>query len=329
MKISILLPVFNTEDYLSECLDSILAQTETDWELLAINDFSTDGSWDILQRYQQRDVRIRALQNKEKGIIPALRLAYAESKGQLITRMDSDDIMTSDKLKQLKALLQFYGKGHLATGFVQYFAEDELKEGYQKYEQWLNGLTANASNFSEIYKECVIPSPAWMLQREDLDACGAFNPNTYPEDYDLCFRFYEQELKVVSTPQVLHHWRDYATRTSRTDAHYSDNRFLSLKLQYFLRLDRQATQPLCLWGAGRKGKKIAQALSKRGIEFQWFCDTVTKIGKDIYGVRLQPYQALARLQQPQIIVAVAAPDAQTDIRAFLEANKLEEAFFFC
>ncbi len=327
-KISILLPVFNTEKYLAECLDSILAQSEENWELLAVNDFSTDSSWDILQDYQQRDARIQVLQNTAKGIIPALRLAYSKSSGGFITRMDSDDVMPPEKLKQLKALLQFYGKGHLATGLVRYFAED-LKDGYRKYEQWLNGLTLEARNFSAIYKECVIPSPAWMLHREDLERCQAFLPDTYPEDYDLCFRYYEQGLKVVSTPQVVHHWRDYQNRTSRTDAHYSDNRFLSLKLHYFLKLERKTSQPLCVWGAGKKGKQIAASLSKKGIEFQWFCNTVTKIGKEIYGVILQPYQALARLEQPQIIIAVAAPDAQASIRTFLEKKELKNAFFFC
>lgn len=328
MKISILLPVFNTAKYLPECLDSILAQTESDWELLAIDDFSTDESWTILQAYQKRDARVKAFQNTEKGIIPALRLAYSKSIGQFITRMDSDDVMAVEKLQALKALLLHYGRGVVATGLVKYFSEVGVKDGYRRYETWLNELSLSQTNFTEIYKECSIASPCWMLHRGDLEQCGAFQSDIYPEDYELCFRFYEQGFQPVCHPKILHHWRDYPTRTSRTDANYADNHFLDLKLHYFLKLDKKE-QPLCLWGAGRKGKQIAKALQRRGVPFQWFCDTVTKIGKDIYGVTLQPYQAIARLENPQIIIAVAAPDAQSSIRQFLQQHHLDQAFFFC
>lgn len=329
MKISILLPVFNTAKYLPECLDSILAQTETNWELLAVDDFSTDESWSILQAYQIRDERIKAYKNTEKGIIPALRLAYSKGSGQFITRMDSDDVMAVEKLKALKAILSHRGRGVVATALVKYFAVDGVKDGYHRYETWLNQLSLSQNNFTEIYKECSIASPCWMLHREDLDQCGAFDSAIYPEDYDLCFRFYEQNFQPVCHPKVLHYWRDYASRTSRTDANYADNRFLDLKMHYFLKLDRAAEQALCLWGAGKKGKQIAKVLQQQGIDFQWFCDTVTKIGKDIYGVTMQPYQAIARLENPQIIVAVAAPDAQVSIRQFLKQHELENTFFFC
>ena len=74
--ISILLPVYNNSLHLGECLDSILAQSEASWELIAVNDHSTDDSWQILQRYALRDARIRPRRNTgPKGIIPALRIA--------------------------------------------------------------------------------------------------------------------------------------------------------------------------------------------------------------------------------------------------------------
>ena len=83
----------------------------------------------------------------------------------------------------------------MATGLVKYFSETTLGDGYQKYEQWLNQLTLENRNFEDIYKECVIPSPAWMCHRDDLDNCGGFAQQQYPEDYDLCFRFYKNKLK--------------------------------------------------------------------------------------------------------------------------------------
>ena len=127
--ISILLPVFNTAKYLSECLFSIQSQTETNWELLAVDDFSTDQSLEILNAFAKKDTRINVFKNTEKGIIPALRLAFKKSNGKFITRMDSDDKMMPQKLEILKALLQKKGNGHIATACVKYFAEEGLKEG--------------------------------------------------------------------------------------------------------------------------------------------------------------------------------------------------------
>ncbi|RMF25197.1 MAG: glycosyltransferase, partial [Bacteroidetes bacterium] len=172
------------------------------------------------------DNRIKVLQNEQKGIAPALRLAFEHSRGSLITRMDADDLMLPAKLETLAGLLEATGPGHVATGGVSYFAEGKkLGAGYRQYAEWLNGLAAIGLHFREIYRECVIPSPCWMAQREDLVRIGAFTEDTYPEDYDLCFRMYHGGLKVVSVPEPLHQWRDHPRRTSRNSEVYRDNRF--------------------------------------------------------------------------------------------------------
>ena len=183
------MPVKNTAQFLNECMDSILNQTYKKWELLAIDDGSMDNSLAILTKYSKQDNRIKVFKNNGKGIIEALRLAYSKSSGEFISRMDSDDIMTEDKLTVLSGNLLNAGQGNIATGLVQYFSEKALGDGFKNYENWLNNLTARGSNFTAIYKECVIPSPCWMAYREDLEKCDAFNPNNYPEDYDLVFRF--------------------------------------------------------------------------------------------------------------------------------------------
>ncbi len=328
--ISILLPVFNAAPFLGECLDSTLAQTYTDWELIAINDFSTDESPAILQSYANQDHRIQVLQNEEKGIIPALKLALQSSSGSYITRMDADDKMATHKLEALQCLLKQCGEGYVATGLVNYFSEQPLGNGYKKYEKWLNQLTTKASNFSEIYKECVIPSPCWMLSKNDLRRIGGFDLDIYPEDYDLCFRMYEMSLKVATEKSVLHYWRDHSNRASRNDPHYSDNSFLDLKLSYFLKLDYNKKQTLVLWGAGKKGKQIAKYLVKQSINFQWVCDTPTKWGHQIHGVVLENYEPISDINRPQVIVAVASPDGQAAINAFLQkATNHAQSFFFC
>ncbi len=330
--VSILIPFKNTDEYLHDCLNSIVDQIYQNWEVLAVNDHSTDSSLQVVQDFAKKDSRIKCTQNEGKGIIEALRLAYSKSKGHLITRMDSDDIMTPNKLEIMASALSKKGKGHVAVGQVKYFSDRGISNGYERYEAWLNRLTQKGSNYSEIFKECVIPSPCWMTYREDLDACDAFVPDRYPEDYDLTFRFYEAGLKCIPCSEMLHYWRDYDMRTSRTSEHYAQNYFLDIKLHYFLKLEHDVNRPLAVWGAGSKGKEIAKGLLNQNIPFYWLCDNPNKIGKDIYGKKMLSYTELRKLENPQSIVTVANGEAQAKIKNYfsgLSQDHGKDYFFFC
>jgi len=330
--VSIIMPVKNTALFLEQCLTSILDQTYTHWELLAVDDGSSDESFNILTSYSKKDKRVKPFKNDGAGIIEALRLAYAKSSGELITRMDSDDVMTVDKLDVLSANLMKNGAGNIALGFVKYFSENELGEGFKRYETWLNGLIATGNCFEDIYKECVIPSPCWMVYRADFEKCDAMRPNRYPEDYDLTFRFYVHGLKPIPCAAILHHWRDYPTRTSRTDSHYADNTFMDIKATYFLSQEYDASKNLVIWGAGGKGKALAQLFIARGIAFYWICDNPKKIGKHIYEQEMLAISALESIENTQSIVTVANANAQEEINAYFEGlnqKAMKDYYFFC
>ncbi|MBV7268079.1 glycosyltransferase family 2 protein [Winogradskyella luteola] len=330
--VSILIPFKNTETFISKCITSIIDQSYTNWEAIFIDDNSEDLSYSIVENFSGKDNRIKLFKNKGSDIIPALQTAYSKSKGTYITRMDSDDIMTSNRLEVMMDSLLKHGKNHLAIGQVKYFRADGVSDGYARYETWINKLTKTGSNYSEIYKECVIPSPCWMLHRNDFEACEGFNPNRYPEDYDLAFRFYKAGYTCIPCDKVLLHWRDYSTRTSRTHEHYAINYFLDIKVHYFLELDHDSNRPLTIWGAGNKGKTVAKLLIEKGIPFHWICDNKKKIGKYIYGKKLFNFNYLAKLNRPQSIVTVANADAQKDIRLYFEQQKMlsmQDYFFFC
>ena len=330
--VSIVTPFRNTEMFLDEMLNSVLNQTYQNWELLIVDDNSTDGSFDLVDSYAQKDARIKLIKNPESGIITALRLAYSLSNGDYVTRMDSDDLMTSNKLANMVSDLEKSGSGYIALGKVKYFSANGIGEGFRNYENWLNALTSTGSNYEDLYKECVIASPCWMVYREDFEKCDAFNPNQYPEDYDLVFRFFENDLKCIPSSETLHHWRDYSTRASRTDKNYADNTFMDLKLKYFLKLHRINEKPLVVWGAGAKGKTIAKVLTGLGVDFHWVCDNPKKIGKEIYGKKMLAFQVIDELENAQNIITVASPKAQVYIKQFFEKRgkkSLIDYFFFC
>ncbi|WP_299225958.1 glycosyltransferase family 2 protein [uncultured Psychroserpens sp.] len=330
--ISILTPFKNTSSYLYECINSIIAQTYKHWELLIIDDHSTDSSYTIVEDFAKSDHRIKLFKNSGDGIIDALALAFSKSTGTFITRMDSDDKMHPEKLQIMLNDLQSHGKGHIALGLVKYFSTNGIGDGYAKYESWLNNLTIRGTNYSEIYKECVIPSPCWMLHRDDLIACDGFDLNRYPEDYDLTFRLYKNNIKCIASNRLLHYWRDYSTRASRTHPNYAENHFLQLKLDYFLELDRDQSRPLTIWGAGHKGKTVAKLLKEKQVDFIWICDNPKKIGKHIYAIELFNFEHLNTLKQPQSIITVANSKEQKIITSYfekIEMKSMVDYFFFC
>lgn len=330
--ISILTPFKNTSAFLEDCINSILNQTYSNWELIIVDDGSTDESYNIVEKFSEKDTRIILLKNTGFGIIDALQMAFKHSKGTYITRMDSDDIMLPNKLEVLCNNLNIYGEKHIAVGLVDYFSDSGLGDGYKSYQKWLNNLTKAGTNYSEIYKECVIPSPCWMIHRNDFIDCDAFNPNIFPEDYDLTFRFYKNNIKCIPCDVVLHKWRDYSTRTSRTHVHYAQNHFNELKIHHFLDIDYNKNKTLTLWGAGAKGKIIAKILLGNKIPFEWICDNPKKIGKDIYGKALKPFQALSKIKNSQTIITVANKAAQIEIKFYLENLNMkatEDYIFFC
>ncbi|OYX26493.1 MAG: glycosyl transferase family 2 [Flavobacteriales bacterium 32-35-8] len=330
--VSVLIPFKNTENYLTDCLESIIIQTYKNWEVIIVDDGSTDSSYSLVELYALKENRIKLYKNTGNGIIDALQLAFKHSQGDYITRMDSDDIMHPNKLNILATNLMTYGKHHIAIGLVKYFSDEGIQEGYGTYETWLNGLTKTGNNYAEIYKECVIPSPCWMVHRDDLIACDAFNPTIYPEDYDLTFRFYKQKIKPIPCNHVLHYWRDYSMRTSRTHIHYAQNHFTSLKIHHFLDIDYNKNKTLTIWGAGNKGKIIAKMLLEKNISFEWICDNPKKIGRDIYGKKLKAFSVLKTIENPQSIITVANKKAQLEIRTYLDnlsMKPLEDYVFFC
>lgn len=309
----------DTAPYLRACLDSIRAQTYRHWELIAVNDHSSDETPDILKEYAHKDPRIRVFHSDRPKLIPSLQVGYAQVKGSLINRMDSDDKMPNYKLEVLVKEWLKYGMGYVIAGGTQHFVEEgEVGDGFLKYENWLNEVARSNSHYQEIYRECVIPSHCWLLHKEDFDKAGAFDPIVYPEDYDLCFRFYQQGLKVIGINVILHYWRDRSNRISRTWEEYKDNRYFQLKLNYFYKLDRDRTRPLVLWGGGKNGKDMAKLLLSYEDNFHWVCDNERKIGKDIYGVRMDSFASIPAIKKPQIIIVVASPDGKKQIREQLQ-----------
>ncbi len=104
-KVSIIVPIYKAEKYLNRCIDSILDQTFTDWELLLIDDGSPDRSGDICEEYAKRDRRIRAFHKENGGVSSARNLGLDSAKGEYVTFIDADDWIDFDNLSTCTSII--------------------------------------------------------------------------------------------------------------------------------------------------------------------------------------------------------------------------------
>ena len=98
-KVSIIIPVYNVEDYLAQCLDSIINQTFTDIEIICVNDGSTDNSYNILQHYQNYDARIKIINKKNGGLSSARNAGLDTAKSKYVYFIDSDDYCSTTTIE--------------------------------------------------------------------------------------------------------------------------------------------------------------------------------------------------------------------------------------
>lgn len=98
--ISIIIPVYNAEFYLEECLDSIKSQSHPDFEVLCVNDGSTDRSEEICERYVREDKRFRLYSQENSGVSVARNLGIEQAKGEYLCFVDSDDVIANDFLRK-------------------------------------------------------------------------------------------------------------------------------------------------------------------------------------------------------------------------------------
>lgn len=252
--------VRNEEAYLEACLRSIISQTFQNWELIVIDDHSEDDTPKILEHFSRSDTRIKWSKNEGTGIISALSQAQNQSKGEILTRMDGDDLMPPDKLEILYGTLMNSPDHTMVTGKVCYVSECTVSEGYRSYEEWLN-QRVNNNDFNEwIYRECVVASPNWMCFRRDLEQIGSFVGLTYPEDYDLVLKWHAQGFHFKGINELTHLWREHPERTSRNSSVYDQTSFYQLKIPYLVRAFQE--KGFIVFGKGQKAKLAAQLLSE-------------------------------------------------------------------
>jgi hypothetical protein len=243
--------------------------------------------------------------------------------------MDADDGAFASRFQRQMELVQSDRRIGLCGGAIVYFPRELVREGALRYEGWINSLTTHRAMVRDLFVECPIPHPTFLLRADVVRLIGGYRAVGWPEDYDLVFRLWEGGARFAKVPEVILRWREGEDRLSRTHPDYSAEAFRRCKVHFLSRTLLRKGREVVVWGAGPVGKAFARELLAQGGRLRAFVDLdPRKLGQRIHGVRvLTPDQALS-LDGAYSVAAVAKSGGREEIRGTLrEAGRKEISDF--
>lgn len=328
--VSILMPVRNEERYLPQSLASIRRQTMENWELVAVDDGSTDATPAILAAAAAEDRRIRLLRNPERGLVPALNHGLKACRAPLVARMDGDDISHPRRLaSQLRLMEDSPGVDLVASSF-RHFPRHGLKSGMLAYEEWQNALTSHELVTADLFVESPFVHPSVMFRRETVLTVGGYRDMGWAEDYDLWLRLAAHGSRFARIDSPLFFWRDRPERATRTMAEYTLEAFRACKASHLREGFLRGCDRVILAGAGKEGRAWRRTLHGAGIAVAHWVDVdPRKQGKTLHdAVVLSPDEVSP--DGVKMLVTVGTKGARSGIRGWArEAGFIEGQDFIC
>ena len=271
-EISIIIPIYNCEKYLSRCLDSIINQTFTNIEIICINDGSTDSSLKILQNYKTKDPRIIIINQNNQKLGAARNRGLEIQKGNYITFIDSDDWIDNDYLEKLYNAI----KTHNADCAISCVMKN--RQNNTSYYFLNNKKEIFLTNIKNCTANLIVP-PDWyvvwgkLYKKEILkDLC--FVENSFYEDIEYTMKLSAKINSLVKVPKIAYHYfenNESIIRSKNTKEEDKNKR--KQKIQAIRRAEQFAKengidyQPLCLYKEKHKLFKIKHYLDKKEYYF--------------------------------------------------------------
>jgi len=208
--ISVVIPVYNGTNYLREAIASVLAQTYTDYEVLVIDDGSTDGTWELIQSYGER---VRGFRKPNGGVSTALNLGLEEMRGQWFAWLSHDDLWLPEKLEKQVAFLE--ANPQFKACYTDYFEIDAQGNQLREVETpWYPRSQSMRVLFGRMY----IGGCTMMVDRACFDRVGLFNENLRTtQDVEMWFRILRC-YEIGGLPEKLTQERNFPGQGSRTIA---------------------------------------------------------------------------------------------------------------
>jgi glycosyltransferase involved in cell wall biosynthesis len=319
--ISVVLPAYNAEATLEQAVGSVLNQHEGDFELVLVDDGSTDRTAEAARALADRDRRLRLELQPHRGIVAALNHGLSRSRGELIARMDADDVSYPDRLGAQRRYLCGHPEAGLVACRVDFGGEGDRDRGYARHVAWTNTLTTHDQIALNRFVESPVAHPSVMFRRALL-AFGGYREGPFPEDYELWLRWLELGVRMAKLPDTLLRWNDPPERLSRSDPRCSIEAFYACKTGYLARW-LAAHNPhhpeVTVWGAGRTSRKRAALLGAHGIRIVAFLDIdPAKVGQTIEGRPVLAPEALGLPDEQFVLPYVGSWNARETIEAWLQ-----------
>ena len=204
MKISVIIPAYNAEKYLSETISSVQSQTYDDWELVIVNDGSKDNTATLAEGIAAQDLRVRVVHQKNAGLSGARNsgLAVASAESEYVLFLDADDVLEPYSLNTLSAMLAANHAASAAHGLARYINGDSMPARLNEAEEFgrtrysvragrlLTHPVEDATNFSMLaYRNTVLTPGMVLLRRTALEKAGSFDIAMSPTaDWDMWLR---------------------------------------------------------------------------------------------------------------------------------------------
>jgi len=307
--VSVLLPVRNAAPWLASSLASLWRQSLRSFEVIAVDDGSTDGSGERLDREARRERRLRVLHTAALGLPAALNTALAAASAPLVARHDADDVSHRDRLA-LQAQFLAVDPGATVVGTrVRLFPQGAIGDGMRRWAAWHNSLLTHEAMVRELLIDSPLAHGTAMVRRDALIEAGGWNDRGWAEDLDLWVRLAGRGARFAKLPRALYGWRQHAASSTRTDPRYARERFTALKLaaleRGLLARGRRAT----LVGTGTSLQRWRGALGERV--------------RDAVDARRATSGVFAS-HPPPFVLAYVAPDARRRWRETAEYSGLVE-----
>jgi glycosyltransferase involved in cell wall biosynthesis len=320
--VSVILPCHNAAATLEAAVSSVVAQSFRDWELIIFDDGSTDASPEVAERLATEDARIRVVASEHGGIVVALQRACALARGEFLARMDADDYSYPNRLTKQMATMADDKEVALCGTLVRSVGE-EVGPGRRRYDAWLNAVVTHEEMVRELFIECPVAHPTFLLRRSSFEAVGGYEDHGWAEDYDLCMRLVQAGGRLAKVQEVLLDWWDSPGRLSMMDDRYSPRQFRALKRHYLRKGPLKDSGRFFQWGAGEVGKQWLREW--RPVRPGAVVDiNPRKIGTSIHDTPVIAPEELPGPGDAFTVVAVGAPGAREDIRGWFSPRGYTE-----
>lgn len=316
------MPVWNGGATLAAALESLLAQSLAHFEIIVVDDGSTDETPHILNHYAARDSRVRPLRIAHGGIVAALNHGLAHVRAPLVARMDADDICHPHRLALQVAHLDTHPGTGLVASRVTFGGDRTTAGGLAHHVDWMNTLLTHEAIALARFRESPLAHPSVMFRTALVAQHGGYAEGPFPEDYELWLRWLDAGVRMEKLSQELVVWNDPPTRLTRTHANYAPEAFTLLRTHFLARwLHAHNPHGPDIWvvGAGRASRGRARPLQQHNIHIRaWIDIDPRKIGNIVEGLPVIGRDAMPRPGQGFLVAFLGGHGAGDELAAFLD-----------